>query len=380
VSSGPPRKRRRTVGYAQAPARPATIRIPRIPVLALALVALVVMIIIVSVSAYRLLSPSGDVIVLPDFAGQNVDSAQTSAARFGVSLRVVAHHNDEKIAKNAILGQFPAPGEHVRQGRVVDVIVSDGPTVSAVPDVTGLSVRDAQIALGNARLDLGKVTSQHSDVVAAGRILSQNPIAALSVPAGTKVDVAVAQGRPQEYVPNFIGLSLPFSTVAAKQTGVTLGPPLWLPIAKNAKPRGIVIAQDPLPGQPLNVAEKIILHVSGGPPPTPTPLPTLPPPPTPFPTQAATAAPESAPPSAGPSNAPSPSAAPAARSIRVQVALPSLPTPKRVRVVLLDASGSRDLYDQTTKGGFTLQLDITLTGAGTVQTYVEGVLTNTNQL
>ena len=353
---------------------------PRIPVLALALVALVVMIIVVSVAAYRLLSPSGDVVVLADFAGQNVDSAQTSAGRSGVSLRVVAHHNDEKIPKGAILGQFPAPGEHVRQGRIVDVIVSDGPTVSAVPDVTGLSVRDAQIALGNARLDLGKVTSEHSDVVAAGRILSQNPIAASNVPAGTKVDVAVAQGRPQEYVPNFIGLSLPFSEVAAKQTGVSLGPPLWLPIAKNAKPRGIVVAQDPLPGQPLNVADKIILHVSGGPPPTPTPLPTLPPPPTPLPTEAASAAPESAPPSAGPSTGPSPSAAPAARSIRVQVALPSLPAPKRVRVVLVDASGSRDLYDQTTKGGFTLQLDITLTGAGAVQTFVEGVLTNTNPL
>ena len=353
---------------------------PRIPVLALALVALVVMIIVVSVSAYRLLSPSGDVVVLPDFAGQNVDSAQASAVRFGVSLRVVAHHNDEKIPKDAILGQFPAPGEHVRQGRIVDVIVSDGPTVSAVPDVTGLSVRDAQIALANARLDLGKVrvsTATLSSLDASCRKPRSLRRTCRRAPRWTS---SVAQGRPQEYVPNFIGLSLPFSEVAAKQTGVSLGPPLWLPIAKNAKPRGIVVAQDPLPGQPLNVAEKIILHVSGGPPPTPTPLPTLPPSPTPFPTEAASAAPESAPPSAGPSNAPSPSAAPAARSIRVQVALPSLPSPKRVRVVLVDASGSRDLYDQTTKGGFTLQLDITLTGAGTVQTYVEGVLTNTNQL
>jgi beta-lactam-binding protein with PASTA domain len=345
--------------------------------LGIALALLALLIVLVAVGAYRLFAPAGSPIILPDFSGTSMDAAQSTASHFGVTLRVVADHNDDKVAKGDVLGQFPAAGEHVRQGRIIDVIVSDGPTLSDVPDLGNLSLRDAQIALGNARLDLGTVTRQKSDLVSEGRVLSQTPVALTQAPAGTKVDVTVAQGKPEAYVPNFVGLSIEFSSSAAKQAGVSLGPPLWLPIAKNAKPRGVVIAQDPLPGQPMDAGAKVILHVSGGAPPTPTPLPTE------APTQApiiTTPLPSAASPSASTNPQASPSAEPPARSMRIQVALPALTTAKRVRVALVDAGGSHDLYDQTTKGGFTLQFDVTVTGAGTVQTYIDGVLSTTNGL
>ena len=377
MSAPQPRRRRRTVDYASPPPRP-----PRPPgagstALGIALGLLALLVLLVAIGAYRLFAPAGSPIVLPDFGGMPMDAAQGAASHAGVTLRVVAHHNDEKVAKGDVLGQFPAAGEHVRQGRIIDVIVSDGPTLSDVPDLGNLSLRDAQIALTNARLDLGTITRQRSDIVSAGRILSQSPVALTQAPAGTKVDVTVAQGRPEAYVPNFVGLSVEFSSVAAKQAGVSLGPPLWMPIAKNAKPRGVVVAQDPLPGQPLDAGSKVILHVSGGPPPTPTPLPTEAPTEAPIIT---TPLPVSPSPSSSPNPQASPSAQPVARSMRIQVALPALTTAKRVRVALVDATGSHDLYDQTTKGGFTLQFDVTVTGAGTVQTYIDGALSTTNGL
>lgn len=342
----------------------------------MALSLLVVLIVLVSVGAYRLFAPAGSPVQLPDFTGMSFDVARGAADNAGVTLRVVAHHNDDKIAKGNIVGQFPAPGEHVRRGRIVDIVVSDGASATSVPDLSDLSLRDAQIALGNSRLNLGNVTKQKSDVVSAGRILSQDPIATTAVQVGSRVNVVVAEGRPQIYVPNFVGLSLAFSQTAAKQAGVSLGPPLWLPIAKGAKPRGIIIAQDPLPGQPLGTGDKVILHVSGGAPPTPTPSPTA----TPTEGPSATPEPETPSPSAQPTAEGSPSPAPVARSMRIQVALPQLATAKRVRIALVDATGSHDVYDQSTKGGFTLQLDITVTGNGSVQTYIDGVLTTTTNL
>jgi beta-lactam-binding protein with PASTA domain len=221
------------------------------------------------------------------------------------------------------------------------------------------------------------VTVQKSDTVPEGRIISQQPAAGAQVDAASKVDVIVAKGKPVAYVPNFIGLSLGFSESAAKQAGVGLAAPFWLPIAPNAKPKGTVIAQDPLPGQPLLSTDKVTLQVSGGPPATPTPFPTVPP--TLEPTQApATTAPES--PSAAPASSSTPTAAPVARSLRIAVQLPASKEPKRVRVALVDATGSHDLYDQMTAGGFTLQFDVTVTGAGTVQTYVDGALTTSTSL
>jgi hypothetical protein len=123
--------------------------------------------------------------------------------------------------------------------------------------------------------------------------------------------------------------------------------------------------------------DKIILHVSGGTPATPTPFPTVPPTETPSP--AATTAPAESP-TPAPGLSSTPTAAPVARSLRIAVQLPASKTPKRVRVVLVDVTGSRDLYDQTTAGGFTLSFDVTVTGTGTVQTYVDGTLTTSTSL
>lgn len=374
MSSGPPKRRRRTVDYAPAPPRKS--RETSYALLA-SLGVLAVVVAIVAAIGYRILLPSGNPVELPNFAGLPYDVAENLATNAHVRLRVIAHHPDDRVARGYVIGQFPAYGEHVREGRVVDVIVSDGPTVATVPDLSDMSVRDAQVALGNARLELGAVTVEKNDKVPEGRIIRQQPDAGAQVAVTTKVDVAVAKGKPVAYVPNFIGLTLAFSQTAAKQAGVTIGPPMWLPIAKKAKPKGVVVGQDPLPGQPLVSTDKIVLQVSGGPPPTPTPFPTVPP--TPTPAQVQTTMPPASP-APTPASSATPTAAPIARSLRIAVQLPASKTPKRVRVALVDATGTRDLYDQTTEGGFTLSFDVTVTGAGTVQTYVDGALTTSTSI
>jgi beta-lactam-binding protein with PASTA domain len=374
VSPEPPKRRRRIVDYAPAlPKKKKTGEHAYALIASLAILAVVVAVVLTI--AYRILLPSGNPVPLPDFSNLPYETAQRLADSAHVGLRVVAHHSDERMAKGYIIGQFPAAGEHVREGRVVDVIVSDGPMVATVPDLTDMSVRDAQVALGNARLELGSVTVEKSQKVPQGRVMRQQPDAGSQVATTSKVDITVAKGKPVAYVPNFIGLSLTFSQSAAKQANVSLGPPMLMPITKGAKPKGTVVAQDPLPGQPLLSTDKVILQVSGGPPATPTPFPTVPPTETP---QSATAAPESPTPASGAAS--TPTAAPVARSLRIAVQLPASKTPKRERVALVDATGSRDLYDQMTAGGFTLSFDVTVTGAGTVQTYVDGALTTSTSL
>jgi hypothetical protein len=66
--------------------------------------------------------------------------------------------------------------------------------------------------------------------------------------------------------------------------------------------------------------------------------------------------------------------------LRVSVALPQSAQPVRTRVVLLDATGSRTLYDQETRGGFTLSFDLTVSGAGTLETFVGDSLVNSTPL
>ncbi|HEY7981181.1 MAG TPA: PASTA domain-containing protein [Candidatus Eremiobacteraceae bacterium] len=320
------------------------------------------------------IAPAGAPVTVPLVIGLQLPAAQSLATKSRVTLHVKAHRPDFKAPKDRILGQLPAAGEQVREGRSIDVIISDGVPTVKVPSVGAMSLRDATVALENAHLFPGSVQDKEQVDVTAGTVLDQKPEAFSSLPAGSRVDLVVARGRPQRYAPNFVGAAIAFAVAAAKDAGIALDKITTLAIAPGAKPKGTVVEQDPAAGSPLSPNQRISLQVSGGAPPTPVPLdqspgdqtspvPGLASPPGPSPAQSGAL--------------PTPQGA---RGMRVSVALPGSSAPTHIRVVLLDATGSRTLYDQRTTGGFTLSFDVTVTGAATIDTYVDDALVNSTAL
>lgn len=363
MNGGPRPPRRRPRPYETGPRRPARSWIDYLPLISLAILLLAVGGVVIAVSAW--LSPAGDPVPVPAFIGMRFDRAAAAADTAHLRLHVVARRPDFHAGKDVVVGQLPAAGEKVRSGRTIDIIVSAGIPTVKTPNLANLSLRDAQLALEDARLELGSVQQQANGDVVAGQVLEQHPDPFVEVAAGTKVDVVVAKGRPLTYTPSFIGLSIEFAKQAAKEAHFELGDAKYLPIAVGAKPKGVIVAQDPPPGQILRPKERVSLQVSGGAPPTPTPSPS------PLPLQTFQAEPS---PSAA---LPSPAGQ---RFLRVSVALPQSDKPQPVRVVLQDASGSRTLYSQTTTGGITLSFDITVSGAATIETYVGDTLISTTPL
>jgi serine/threonine-protein kinase len=323
------------------------------------------------------IAPAGAPVTVPLVIGLQLPAAQSLATKSRVTLHVIAHRSDFKAPKDRILGQLPAAGEQVREGRNIDIIISDGVPTVKVPSVGAMSLRDATVAFENAHLFLGSVQDRQQIDVTAGTVLDQKPEAFTSLPAGSRVDVVVARGRPQRYAPNFVGASIAFAVAAAKDAGIALDKITDLAIAPGAKPKGTVVEQDPAAGSPLSPNQRISLQVSGGAPPTPVPLDQSP---------AADTSPIPGQPSPSSQNSPGPAQSGAlptpqgARGMRVSVALPGSTTPAHIRVVLLDATGSRTLYDQRTTGGFTLSFDVTVTGAATIDTYVDNALVNSTAL
>ena len=318
------------------------------------------------------LAPAGASVTVPSLEGLSLSAAQTVTARAHLELHTIARRADFRVPKDDILGQLPAAGEHVREGRSIDIIVSDGVPTVKVPNVSSLSQRDAIVALENAHLVSGDVTTREQPDVTAGIVLDQKPDAFTEVPAGSKVDLVVARGRPLKYAPNFVGYPASFAATAAKEAGISLDKITVLAIAPNAKPKGIIVAEDPPAGSQLLPNQRISLQVSGGAPPTPAPLPSFPV------DNTAIGSPPASQPSPSPTGALQPPES--SRGMRVSVALPASSAPARVRVVLLDAKGSRTLYDQDTTGGFTLSFDVTVTGAATIETFVNDALVNSTAL
>ncbi|HYK52001.1 MAG TPA: PASTA domain-containing protein [Candidatus Eremiobacteraceae bacterium] len=337
----------------------------------LGLVAVIALVWII-VAATRMLSPAGASVAVPTFVGLRYADAEGVAKKTHLSLHVVARKPDYHAPKDEIVGQLPAAGEHVREGRVIDLVLSDGEPTAKVPNVANMSVRDATVALENAHLDVGSVSSQYDSIVPEATVLSQQPDALSQVPAGTKVDLVIAKGQPVAYAPNFVGMPIASAPAAAKEANVKLAPSVQMPIAPSAPPKGIIVAQDPPAGQQMHPNETITLQVSGGALPTPVPSPT-------FPSPGANGFGQS-PAAGGSPQAPSPASSPAARGLRVSVALPESPQPVRIRVVVVDATGSRTLFDQNSKGGTTISFDITVTGAATLETYIGDQLVNSTPL
>ena len=83
------------------------------------------------------------------------------------------------------------------------------PALVTVPDVTGLPQADAEAAIVAANLAAGTVTTDHSDTVPAGNVISQNPAGGASAATASSVDLLVSLGPVHGSAPTLTNLDAP---------------------------------------------------------------------------------------------------------------------------------------------------------------------------
>ncbi|HEY5388528.1 MAG TPA: PASTA domain-containing protein, partial [Thermoleophilia bacterium] len=141
--------------------------------------------------------------------------------------------------------------------------VSSGRPLAGVPDLSGLSQADAQVALAGAGLVLGVVTSQTSTTVSVGLVISQDPAVGTQVDKGSAVNIVVSSGSPSPTatvaVPDVYGMD---STSAA-----TLISDAGLAVAIKQKggsgqPPGTVIEVKPNVGEMVPVGSTVLLVIA----------------------------------------------------------------------------------------------------------------------
>jgi serine/threonine-protein kinase len=88
-----------------------------------------------------------------------------------------------------------------------------------MPDLRGLSEQDATQALTDAKLELGTITQSDSATVALNLVISSDPAANVSIPAGTIVNLVISTGMVT--VPNVVNLdkSDAIAQLSAPQVG-----------------------------------------------------------------------------------------------------------------------------------------------------------------
>ncbi len=152
-------------------------------------------------SAVSLVVSLGPVVAtVPNVVGLTQANAATAITSAGLTVGTVTTQNSS-VAAGDVISESPSAGTSVVPGSAVNLVVSLGPVMVTVPDVTGLTQASATSTLTSAGLTVGTVTTQSSSTAAAGDVISQSPSAGTSVSQGSTVSLVVSLGPAQSHSP-----------------------------------------------------------------------------------------------------------------------------------------------------------------------------------
>lgn len=195
-------------------------------------------------------SPASNWIGTPSGWGAQI----TIGASTGFGIGVFGAMDDIRISKIArYTADFTPPAAP---------FPTTGPSTVPVPDVVGETLADATIDITDGDLTLGTVTYEHSDVVAVGLVISQDPASGgADVAVGTPVDLVISLG-PAVIVPDVVGETLADATTDIVAATFVLG--AVTSAYSDSVAVGLVISQSPIAGSEASAGDAIAVVISLG--------------------------------------------------------------------------------------------------------------------
>jgi eukaryotic-like serine/threonine-protein kinase len=142
-------------------------------------------------------------VAIPQVVGLTSKSARGRLDKAGLKGQERTQASDS-VEKGRVISASPPEGQQVDKGSAVTLIVSSGPQLAALPDVTGKSFDDATSQLQAAGFKTTRQDQVNQDKD-PGTVLSQSPPGATKVAPGTTVTLTVAKAPAQVDVPDVTG-------------------------------------------------------------------------------------------------------------------------------------------------------------------------------
>ncbi len=204
-------------------------------------------VLIVGASAYltlTLIIKSEDTVVVPDLLGKNVVYVLELLTDLGLNTKVKGSEYSAEVPENNVIFQEPEPGVEIKKGRDVRIIISKGAKSILMPNLKGLSLRQARIILEENSLHRGEISSTYSNTIRKDEIIAQVPSQGTMITRGQEVDLLVSMGvRPRVYkMPDLIGLSFNTAITMIENIDLLLGE--IKTHFHEGKPLNTVIAQE----------------------------------------------------------------------------------------------------------------------------------------
>jgi len=203
---------------------------------------------------------------VPNFIGSNYESLMNNAEFRSLYDFEVSYAIDADTEKGDIIGQDPAAGESRMQnsdGKVkIALTVSTGMQMIKMIDVLNTDYQEAMIALQRAGFVV-QPEFENSDVT-ENYVISTNPEAGDSLPAGSTVYITVSSGptTAQTSMPNLIGLSESAAISKLESSKLVYG---GSNTVDNDMPAGTVVWQSVTAYDQVDEHTKVYIQISSGP-------------------------------------------------------------------------------------------------------------------
>ena len=200
-------------------------------------------------------SPTVAIVPVPNVIGDPVATAQAKLVNAGLGSETVEDFSKD-VLRGSVAAQDPQANARLEQGKSVRLTVSKGPQRVAVPNVVGMTSRDATAALGAAGLGVKRQDGYSARPI--DTVFEQRPATGEQVELGSEVTIVVSQGRDLVTVPVLRGLT----EEAARQRLAALGLQASSnPVFESGLQIGQVSTQSPAPNEQVDRGSTVILGV-----------------------------------------------------------------------------------------------------------------------
>jgi beta-lactam-binding protein with PASTA domain len=199
---------------------------------------------------------------VPDLQGLRLDEAKSALKERGLELRVIREEYSLKSSPGTIISQFPEPGSRVKKGRRIRVVLSKGGEKATVPELTGMTLRQAELTLEARGLLIGEPIYISTDTLPAGEVINSFPAAGTTVPLDIEVRVLINQADTLEIVkvPQLRGENIKEVSAKLEELGLRMGRVRYR--VKNHLLPGTVLDQIPKEGAEVKRGSIVELEVS----------------------------------------------------------------------------------------------------------------------
>lgn len=189
---------------------------------------------------------------VPDLVGLDEAAARAEVSDFNWNVEIRRARSDEHPTPGEIIETAPRAGQRLAEDEPFLIVVSDGPELRTLVDLTGMTLAEAETQLARQRLVALPPLEEHHEDVPAGSVISWSVPADASLGTGsqvlpeTEVQLVISAGPAPRTIPEVVGRTVEEATAAleALQLEVTVAEAVF----HDDIPAGSVVSVDPPEG------------------------------------------------------------------------------------------------------------------------------------